>query len=31
MRSFAQIAPFVQFKNREKHPLKSDTFSKLAG
>ena len=25
------LKPFVQFKIREKHPLKSVTFSKVAG
>ena len=25
------LIPFVQFKKREKHPLRSDTFNKVAG
>ena len=25
------LVPFVQFKKREKHPRRSDTFSKVAG
>ena len=25
------LVPFVQFKKREKHPWRSDTFSKGAG
>ena len=25
------LVPFVQFKNREKHPWSSVTFSKVAG
>ena len=25
------LAPFLQFKKREKHPPKSVTFSKVAG
>ena len=25
------LLPFVQFKKREKHPSRSDTFSKVAG
>ena len=25
------LAPFVQFKKREKHPWRSVTFSKVAG
>ena len=25
------LVPFVQFKKREKHPLRSVTFSKVAG
>ena len=25
------LAPFVEFKKREKHPWRSDTFSKVAG
>ena len=29
--SFCDLVPFIQFKKREKHPQKSDTFSKVAG
>ena len=28
---FAGFVPFLKFKKREKHPWKSDTFSKVAG
>ena len=28
---FRDLLPFVQFKKREKYPLRSVTFSKVAG